>query len=138
MNWRRGIRGRGIDHRRRENRQSAESSPTSEIEACERAPASASGVRSAYGSFIADRQLVAAPGAASGEHSPSILGLHALTKPVFLGALSIVRLKCTFRHFGESVGERKHTRTPSFEFVFDYSRPGELRDVDTLLIQSAV
>src|SRR5271155_1969785 len=64
-------------------------------------------VGSPYCSFVADRQLVAAPGAASSEHSPSILGLHALTKPMFLGALSIVRLKCTFGHFLESTRRAK-------------------------------
>ena len=50
------------------------------------------------GSFIADRQFVAATSPAAREHGAAILGLHARAKPVLLGALTIIRLKRTFRH----------------------------------------
>ena len=56
------------------------------------------GLGSPDGSFVADRQLVAAARAAPRQHRPAILGFHALAEPVRFGALSIVRLKCAFRH----------------------------------------
>src|SRR5438045_2671245 len=49
-------------------------------------------------SFVTDRQFMAAPRAATGEHRSSILALHAGAKSVSLGALAIIRLKCAFRH----------------------------------------
>ena len=50
------------------------------------------------GSLVTDGQFVAAARAAAGEDRASILGLHALTEPVYFGAFTIVRLKCAFRH----------------------------------------
>ena len=49
-------------------------------------------------SLVADSQFMAAARAAAAEHGAPVLGLHALTEPVYFGALTIVRLKCAFRH----------------------------------------
>jgi hypothetical protein len=49
-------------------------------------------------SFVTDRQFMTAPSPAASEHGPSILALHAGAKSVGFGALTIIRLKCAFRH----------------------------------------
>ena len=48
--------------------------------------------------FGADRELLAAPGAAAGEDGPAVLSFHPRQKPVRFGAVAIIRLKGTFRH----------------------------------------
>jgi hypothetical protein len=49
-------------------------------------------------SFVADRQLMAAPRAAARKHGAAIFGLHPGPESVSLRALAIIGLKCTFRH----------------------------------------
>ncbi len=49
-------------------------------------------------SFVRDRQFMAATGAAARQHGTAVFSFHARAKPVFLGAFTIVRLKCAFRH----------------------------------------
>jgi hypothetical protein len=50
------------------------------------------------GSFVANRQLVAALRAAAGQHGAAIFRFHTGPESMFLRALAIIRLKCTFRH----------------------------------------
>ncbi len=50
------------------------------------------------GSLVAHSQLVAAFGAAAGQHRAPVFTLHASSEPVSLGPLAIIGLKCTFRH----------------------------------------
>jgi hypothetical protein len=50
------------------------------------------------GSLVANRQFVATLCTAASKHGTSVSRFHAHTKPVSLGTLSIVRLKCTFWH----------------------------------------
>jgi len=64
------------------------------------------------GSFVADRQFMPAPGAAPGKHCASILGLHARAESVRFGALSIIRLKCTFGHVLTSAADRRSPGAP--------------------------
>ena len=52
--------------------------------------------------FGADRELLAAPGAAAGEDGPAVLGFHPRKKPVRLGAVAIIRLKSAFWHVASS------------------------------------
>jgi hypothetical protein len=54
-------------------------------------------------SFVADRQLMAAPCAAAREHGAAILRFHAGPESMGLRALAIIRLKCTFRHWLSSL-----------------------------------
>ncbi len=70
------------------------------------------------GSFVADRQLVAAASAPPGEHRPAILALHARAKTMRLGALAVVRLKCSLWHC----------------FCWRASAPGLLIEVDAFSI----
>jgi len=56
----------------------------------------------ANSALITDGKFVAATGTAAGEHSPTVLCFHALTEPVSLRPLTIIRLKRTFWHLGES------------------------------------
>ena len=49
-------------------------------------------------SLVADSQFMAAARASAAEHGAPVLGLHALTEPVYFRAFTIVRLKCAFRH----------------------------------------
>jgi hypothetical protein len=53
--------------------------------------------------FGADREFLAAPRAAAGKDGPAVLGFHSGHKPVRLGAVAVVRLKSTFRHFSSSI-----------------------------------
>jgi len=53
--------------------------------------------------FGADREFFAATRAATGQNGPAILGFHAGPEPVRLGAVSVIRLKSTFRHFGSMI-----------------------------------
>ena len=46
----------------------------------------------------ADRQFMAALGAAAGQNGPAVLGFHPGAKSVRLGAMAIIRLKGAFRH----------------------------------------
>jgi hypothetical protein len=46
----------------------------------------------------ADRQFVAAAGAATSKNGTTVLGFHPGAKSVRLGAAAIIRLKGTFRH----------------------------------------
>jgi hypothetical protein len=55
-------------------------------------------LRLADGTLIAYRQFVAAFRASPRQYRAAIGALHARAKTVGLGALSIVRLKCTFGH----------------------------------------
>jgi hypothetical protein len=51
----------------------------------------------------ANGQFLAATGAAAGENGAAVLGLHTGAKPVRFGAVAIIRLKGTFRHFSSSI-----------------------------------
>lgn len=59
-------------------------------------------------SFVADRQLMAAPSASARQHSAAILGFHPRPESVNLRALAIIGLKCTFRHDLSSLGAQAH------------------------------
>jgi len=48
--------------------------------------------------FVADRELLTATGAAAGQYGAAILGFHAAKEPMGFSALTVVRLKSTFRH----------------------------------------
>jgi hypothetical protein len=48
--------------------------------------------------FVADRELLTPTGAPAGQYGAPILGFHAAKEPVGLSALTIIRLKSTFRH----------------------------------------
>jgi hypothetical protein len=50
----------------------------------------------------ANSQFLAAAGTAPGQNGASVLGLHTSAKPMRFGAVTIVRLKSTFRHVGSS------------------------------------
>jgi len=52
----------------------------------------------ADGSLVAHGELVTAFGAPPGQHGTAVLRFHANPEPVSFGPLTIVRLKCTFRH----------------------------------------
>jgi hypothetical protein len=51
----------------------------------------------------ANGQFLAAACAAPGQHRASVLGFHTGAKPMRFGAVTIVRLKSTFRHFSSSI-----------------------------------
>src|SRR5260370_44138 len=51
------------------------------------------------GSFVANREFMAALGAAPREHGPPVLGAHAYPKSVGLGPFAVVWLKCAFWHW---------------------------------------
>jgi hypothetical protein len=53
--------------------------------------------------FGANREFLAAPRAAAGKNGPAVLGFHPGHEPVRLGAVAVVRLKSTFRHFSSSI-----------------------------------
>lgn len=55
-------------------------------------------VRIANGFLVAHGQLMAAASAAARQDRPAVLALHARPESVRLGALTIVRLKCSFGH----------------------------------------
>lgn len=59
-------------------------------------------------SFVADRQLMAAPRAAARQHSAAILRFHPGPESVSLRALAIIGLKCTFRHGLSSLAREAH------------------------------
>lgn len=61
--------------------------------------------------FVADRQLVAAPGAAARQHGAAILRRHPGPESMSLRALAIIRLKCTFRHGLSSLARRRTYRS---------------------------
>ena len=48
--------------------------------------------------FVADRELLTATGTPAGQYGAPILGFHAAKEPVGLSALTVIRLKSTFRH----------------------------------------
>src|SRR5437899_2521755 len=48
--------------------------------------------------LVADGELLPPPRAAAGQHGATVLGRHAGEKAVRFGALSVIRLKSTFRH----------------------------------------
>ena len=50
-----------------------------------------------------DGEFLAAPGAAPRQHRAAILGLHAAAESMRFRAVSIIRLKGTFRHFSSSI-----------------------------------
>ena len=50
-----------------------------------------------------DREFLPAAGPAAGEHGTPILGFHTGAEAVGLRAVTIVRLKSTFRHFSSSI-----------------------------------
>jgi len=56
--------------------------------------------------FGADREFLAASRAAAGKNGPAILGFHAGPEPVRLGAVAVIRLKSTFRHFSSMIQYR--------------------------------
>ena len=49
-------------------------------------------------SFVADRQLMAAPSAAARQHGAAVLRFHPGPESMSLGALTIVRLKRSLGH----------------------------------------
>ena len=51
----------------------------------------------------ANGQFLAATGASPGQNGAAVLGLHTGAKPVRFGAMAIIRLKGTFRHFSSSI-----------------------------------
>ena len=55
-------------------------------------------LRVANGSLVADGELVTAFGAPARKHGTAVLRFHANAEPVSFSSLTIVRLKCTFRH----------------------------------------
>jgi hypothetical protein len=59
-------------------------------------------------SFVADRQLMAAPSAAARQHGAAVLRFHPGPESVSLRALAIIGLKCTFRHGLSSRGAQAH------------------------------
>jgi hypothetical protein len=52
-----------------------------------------------HSSLVADGELPAPPGTPTGKHGAAILGGHARTEPVDFGALPVIGLKRTLRHF---------------------------------------
>jgi hypothetical protein len=62
-------------------------------------------------SFVADRQLMAAPSAAARQHGAAILRFHPGTESMSLRALAIIGLKCTFRHGLSSLARRRTCRS---------------------------
>jgi hypothetical protein len=62
-------------------------------------------------SFVADRQLMAAPSAAARQHGSAILRFHPGTESMSLRALAIIGLKCTFRHGLSSLARRRTCRS---------------------------
>ena len=48
--------------------------------------------------FVADRELLTSTGTPASQYSAPILGFHAAKEPVGLSALTVIRLKSTFRH----------------------------------------
>ena len=48
--------------------------------------------------LVADGELLPPARAAAGQHGTAVLGGHAGEKAVRFGALSVIRLKSTFRH----------------------------------------
>lgn len=51
--------------------------------------------------LVADGELVASTGAATGKHGAAVGSFHASPKTVGLRALTVVRLECTFGHCGK-------------------------------------
>ena len=78
-------------------------------------PEGSTGFGVADGLLVADGQLVTAAGSAAREHGASVFGLHALAKSVRFGALTIVRLKCPFRHIGLRTARNAHSEGASFD-----------------------
>ena len=52
--------------------------------------------------FVADGEFLAALRATAGENGTAVFRLHTGTEPVRLGAVTIVRLESTFRHFSST------------------------------------
>jgi hypothetical protein len=80
------------------------------------------GLGSPDGSLVTDCQLVATASAAAAQHRASVHGLHTRPETVGLGALSIVRLKCAFRHVFDRPCKRGRTRT-FLGSRFEYNKP---------------
>ena len=87
-------------------------------------------VGGANGSFIAHRQLVTAARPPACQHGPPVTGLHTLPEAVRFGALAIIRLKCSFRHFlgysissepAEACGSARHDFFGSNTCLFRHS-----------------
>jgi hypothetical protein len=55
-------------------------------------------LRVAQRALIADRELVAAAGAATGQHGPAILGFHAGAEAMRFRTLMVIRLESSLRH----------------------------------------
>jgi hypothetical protein len=53
--------------------------------------------------FGADGKLFASARATAGKNGTPVLGFHPGQEPVRLGAVAVVRLKSTFRHFSSSI-----------------------------------
>jgi len=73
------------------------------------------GVGGTDGAFVTDRQLPTAPSPAAGQDVTAILRLHTRTKPVGLGAVTVIRLKCTLRHYSFLFLGVRHSLTPDAE-----------------------
>jgi hypothetical protein len=48
--------------------------------------------------LVTDSELLAAGGPAAGENGPAVLGFHPRAEAMRFGAVSVIRLKSTFRH----------------------------------------
>jgi len=81
-------------------------------------PAGSTGFGVANGLLVTDGQLVTAAGPAARQHGPAVFGLHALAKSVRFGALTIIRLKCPFRHIGLRTARNAHSEGASFDGSF--------------------
>jgi len=53
--------------------------------------------------FGADREFFAAARTPAGKNGPAVLGFHSGPEPVRFGAVTVVRLKSTFRHLSSSI-----------------------------------
>jgi hypothetical protein len=80
-------------------------------------PARSTGFGVADSLLVAYGQLVTPAGAAARQHGPPVLGLHALTKSVHFGALTIVRLKSPFRHICLCSARNAQSAGASFDGV---------------------
>ena len=80
-------------------------------------PAGSAGLGVADGLLVTYGQLVTAAGPASRQHGSAVFGLHALTESVHFGALTIIRLKSTFRHICLSSARNAHSAGASFDGV---------------------
>ena len=68
----------------------------------------------ADGSFVADRELVAALGTTARKYGSPVLCFHPRAEPVFFGALAVIRLKGAFWHCGLFSAHRQTAKAQLF------------------------